>query len=78
MDTLEQFVDKFQSAVDFQDPVELSGTTELASLDEWDSLAALGVIVLADMEYGVTLTGEDLKKASTIGDIHALVASRKG
>ena len=48
------------------------------ALDEWDSLAALGVIVLADMEYGVTLTGEDLKKAVSIGDIHALIAARKG
>jgi acyl carrier protein len=78
MDTLEQFLDKFQSAVDFQEPVAVMGNTELASLAEWDSLAALGVIVMSDMEYGVTLTGNDLKTCMTVGDIHALVASRKG
>lgn len=78
MDTLEQFLDKFQSAVDFQEPVAVAGDTELASLAEWDSLAALGVIVMSDMDYGVTLTGNDLKECRTVGDIHALVASRKG
>ncbi|CAN5452401.1 hypothetical protein BH09PSE5_BH09PSE5_43770 [soil metagenome] len=78
MDTLEEFLDKFQAAVDFQDPVDMQGGTELAALAEWDSLAALGVIVMSDMEYGVTLTGNDLKNCVTVGDIHALIASRKG
>lgn len=78
MDTLDQFVDKFQSAVDFQDPVEIQAGTPLDTLEEWDSLAALGVIVMSDMEYGVTLTGQDLKNCATVGDIHALIASRKG
>jgi len=78
MDTLDHFLDKFQSAVDFQEPVALQGDTELASLEEWDSLAALGVIVMSDMEYGVTLTGLDLKNCVKVGDIHALIASRKG
>jgi acyl carrier protein len=78
MDTLEQFLDKFQSAVDFQEPVEVTGGTELLMLPEWDSLAALGVIVMSDMEYGVTLTGNDLKTCNTVGDIHSLIVGRKG
>ena len=41
--TIDQFIENFLSAVDFQDPVEVTAETELRSLPEWDSLAALGV-----------------------------------
>jgi hypothetical protein len=47
------FAQQFLIAVDFQEPVELTGATALDSLPEWDSLAALGVIVMCDTEYGV-------------------------
>jgi acyl carrier protein len=70
---ISQFIDNFQSAVDFQEPVEISSGTELASLAEWDSLAALGVIVMFDMEYGKTITGNDLKSCKTIADLFALL-----
>ena len=74
-----QFVEQFVNAVDFQDAVEnLSTDTRLDSLPEWDSLAALGVILMCDIEYGVTITGNDLKAAATVGDIHAVVLAKKG
>jgi acyl carrier protein len=67
------FVEKFLEAVDFQDAVAVTADTPLASLPEWDSLAALGVIVMCDMEYGKTITGIDLKNCVTVADIHALL-----
>ncbi|MEO7494313.1 MAG: acyl carrier protein [Massilia sp.] len=73
MDTLEQFVEKFSSAVDFQEAVELTGETDLKALEEWDSLAALGVIVMCDMEYNKTITGAQLVVCRTINDVYALV-----
>lgn len=74
MPTPEQFIESFASAVDFQEPVEMSMQTELKSLSEWDSLAALGVIVMFDVEFSKTITGEHLKKAVTIGDLYALLS----
>ncbi|MGD9942533.1 MAG: acyl carrier protein [Burkholderiaceae bacterium] len=74
MDTIEQFIEKFLVAVDFQDPVEVAAETELRALPEWDSLAALGVIVMFDVEYGRTITGNDLKRCVTIADLHRLTA----
>lgn len=71
--TVNTFVEKFLEAVDFQDPVAVTGDTPLASLPEWDSLAALGVIVMCDMEYGKTITGSDLKTCTTVADIYALL-----
>lgn len=71
--TVEQFIENFLNAVDFQEPVEVSTATELHSLPEWDSLAALGVIVMFDVEYGKTVVGDDLKAAKTVNDLYKLL-----
>lgn len=68
----QQFIENFLSATDFQKPVEVTMDTPLHDLPEWDSLAALGVIVMFDMEYGKTITGEDLQGISTVGELYTL------
>jgi acyl carrier protein len=72
-----KFLAEFVEAVDFQQAVPIAEDTELASLDEWDSLAALGVIVMCDTEYGVSITGNDLKVCTRVGDILAKVQAKK-
>lgn len=71
--TIEKFIDSFLSAVDFQETVEVTPETELKALPEWDSLAALGVIVMFDVEFGKAITGDDLKTCSTISDLHKML-----
>ena len=73
MPTIEQFIENFLVAVDFQEPVEVIAETELRSLPEWDSLAALGVIVMFDVEYGKTIVGDDLKNCVTLTDLYKLL-----
>lgn len=72
------FVEQFVVAVDFQNAVPVTGDTKLADLPEWDSLAALGVIVMCDTDHGVTITGNDLKDCVTVADILAKVLAKKG
>lgn len=72
MPDIESFIANFQTAVDFQDPVEIRADTKLADLQEWDSLAALATIVMFDMEYGKAITGNHLKNCVTISDLFAL------
>ncbi|WP_241269808.1 MULTISPECIES: acyl carrier protein [unclassified Caballeronia] len=71
--TIEQFIEQFLIAVDFQDPVEVTAETELLSLPEWDSLASLGVIVMFDTDFGKTISGDDIKKCVTLADLHKLL-----
>ena len=71
----QQFIENFLSATDFTNPVEVDMDTVLLELPEWDSLAALGVIVMFDMEYGKTITGEDLKATKTLGDLFQLTGA---
>jgi acyl carrier protein len=69
---LETFITRFNSAVDFQDPVEITPDTVLAEIAQWDSLAALGVIVMFDLEYGKTIDAEMLKNCKSIKDLYQL------
>ena len=74
MTTVNDFIEQFLIAVDFQDPVEVTPDTVLLDLPEWDSLAALGVIVMFDIEYGKTIVGDDLKQSITIHDLFNLLS----
>lgn len=73
MPSIDQFIESFQAAVDFQEAVEVTPETELRSLPEWDSLAALGVIVMFDVEFGKTIVGDDIKGCVTINDLYKLL-----
>ncbi len=44
-------------------------TTELASIEEYDSMAKLSLIVTSDEEFGKKLTGEKIREFKTVGDI---------
>ena len=71
--TAENFIANFINATDFVTLVDISLDTEFRTLPEWDSLAALGVIVMFDMEYQKTVSGDDLYQAVTVGDLYRWV-----
>jgi acyl carrier protein len=73
MPTIDAFIEQFLQAVDFQNPVDVNADTALLDLPEWDSLAALGVIVMFDVEYSKAIVGEDLKSCVTINDLYKLL-----
>ena len=57
-----------------EDMLELDGgtlkaETELASIDEYDSMAKLSLIVLMDDEFSKKLTGEQIREFNTVQDI---------
>ena len=50
----------------------LSGSTSLADLEEWDSLAFMVLIAFFDRELGLRITFDMLKKSRTPLDLIAL------
>lgn len=42
---------------------------ELSSIDEYDSMAKLTLIVMMDDEFGKKLTGEDIQGFNTVQDV---------
>jgi len=49
----------------------------LRDFSEWDSLTVLSVLAMADSNYGVTITPEDIRSVVTAGDLATLVDIRQ-
>lgn len=60
------------------DASEFNPDTEFKTLEEWESLTALTIIAMIDREYGVTVTGKDIREAETIDDLFNRVLELKG
>ncbi|MCR4568366.1 MAG: acyl carrier protein [Pseudobutyrivibrio sp.] len=50
---------------------DIDSETSLDEIEEYDSMTKLSLIVLMEDEFGVKLTGEDIKTFKTVGDILA-------
>jgi len=72
-----QFVAKF--AEQFEDTAadSFAADTKFRDIEEWDSLVALSVIAMADDEYGVQLTGDDIRASATVADIFEKIKAKK-
>lgn len=73
---INEFVDNV--AAQFEElSVELKPDTNFRDIDSWGSLTALSIIAMIDEEYGVILTGDDIKAANTIQDLYNATAAKK-
>lgn len=73
---LKDFIEKFAEQFDDVDVNTLNAETKFREIDGYTSLVALLIITMIDEEYNVTVTGDDMKKQVTIGDLFNLVTSR--
>ena len=73
---IKEFIEKFAEIFDDTDASTLTPETKFRELDEWSSLSALGVIALADEEFGVELNGTEMRSANTIQELFNLITSK--
>lgn len=73
---LKEFVAKFADQFDDTDPSEIQAKTKFHDLEEWSSLTGMGVIALARMEYGKTISGAELRACETVEDVFNLIANK--
>ncbi len=55
----------------------VSPQDEITSFDAWDSLTSLSIIALADEEYAVTITAQDILNAKSIEGLYQFIQSKK-
>lgn len=72
--TKQEILNALEDALDV-DLNSLSLDTVLDELDEYDSMAKLTIIVLADDDFNKKLTGEQVREFKTVGDIVEFLAS---
>lgn len=73
---IKEFIEKFVDIFDDTDVATLTPETKFRELDEWSSLTALGVIAMADEEFNVELSGNELRAANTIQDLFNLIKGK--
>lgn len=74
---LQSFVQKVESEFEDMESGLLTAETRFKDLEEWSSMYALLLIAMIDVEYEVTISGEDLGEAQTIEDIFNFIQQRK-
>ena len=74
---IKEFIEKFAEIFDDTDAATLTPETKFRELDEWSSLAVLGLIALADEEFDVELKADDMRKANTIAEIYEVIKSKE-
>jgi acyl carrier protein len=52
---------------------QVQGENILEDFETWDSLGALSVVSMVDEIYGVMISGADIKKFNTVGDIEDFI-----
>ena len=60
------FLRNFADILDDTDAALIKQETVFRDLEEWDSLTALSLIAMADEEYAVKLTGDDIKSSNSL------------
>lgn len=59
------------------DPAILTSDLVLATLQSWDSVNKLGMMVVIGDATGATIHPVDIERLVTVGDIEALLAARR-
>lgn len=71
-----KFLQVFCSIFDDVEIEDISMSTDFKNLDEWSSLAALGLLAVMSDEYDVELTNDDIKNSVTILDIFNIIKNK--
>ena len=70
------FMAQIAEQYDEVDVALLTPETAFRKVEGWTSLVALMIITMIDEEYGVVLTGDEMKTAATLQELYDLVASK--
>jgi acyl carrier protein len=72
-----EFEAQVREVLELEDDIELHKDQKLEDTDYWSSMHSLLIMSLAESEFGVSITGEDLRNTGTLGSLYQLLISRK-
>ena len=70
------FMAQIAEQYDDVDVTTLTPETAFRKVEGWTSLVALMIITMIDEEYGVVITGDEMKTATSLQELYNLVASK--
>lgn len=72
---MDKFIELFKENLEIES--NITPETKFRELEEWSSLAALTVLSMIDDEYDIALSGNEMRGTNTIGELFALIESKK-
>ena len=70
------FIQDFEGLFDEVEQGSITKETVIRDLDEWSSLIALTLIAMADENYEIKLTGDDIRTSKTVNDIYQKIIAK--
>ena len=70
---IEDFTTRVEQEFEEMEPGTLTPDMDYRDISGWSSMYALILIAMISVEYGFTLTGEDLQSTRTVRDLFNLI-----
>lgn len=70
------FIQDFEQLFDEVEQGTITQETVIRDLDEWSSLIALTLIAMADENYEIKLTGDDIRTSITVNDVYQKIIGK--
>lgn len=71
--TKEGFLDNFKTVFEEFDVSLISMETKFREIEEWSSLSSLSLIAVISEEYGINISGEEIRKSEKVEDIYKII-----
>lgn len=72
-----EFIENFVDQFDDLELADVKPESVMRDFDEWSSMIGLSLLNMADKEYGVKLTFEELRNAITVQDLFDTIAKKQ-
>ena len=73
---IQKFIENFAAQFDDTELEVFKPETAFRELDEYSSIIALSIIAMIDEEYGVAISGGEMKSAVTIEELFNIVQAK--
>ncbi|OGT41727.1 MAG: acyl carrier protein [Gammaproteobacteria bacterium RIFCSPHIGHO2_12_FULL_40_19] len=73
---IKELMEKLENEFEDVEKGTIQPETNFKALGEWNSMLALIIIALIDIEYDVKITGDDLRAIETVNDLYQTVTER--
>lgn len=74
---IKEFIENFVDQFDDLELTDVKPESVMRDFDEWSSMIGLSLLNMADKEYGVKLTFEELRNAITVQDLFDTIAKKQ-
>jgi len=72
-----KFINDMINVFEEADPVAITAEAKFRDIEGYSSFTALSIIAMVDEEYHVKIKGDDIRQATTIGDLFNIIKSKK-